>query len=464
MKRMKMLSAILLVFMIIPIAVQAKGVKIMASDEAVDTMTKYEEVYNKVQIGKFQWYDATLYNMTNVDKAEKLLGCAKTLIDSGDYKKAEQLLKKADEFCALNPNDPITLEMRKLPGNGQFLKNPDLSKIRPTTIADYADKVQIGGRVKNDLTIAAWGCGDDGNYFLVMLLNNYHGTGDFVNPAVVTINYTGWTQSKTIFIKGKPEITNQTEDSVTVSCSDKDGQSSVFTIQKDKDKNTIAKLDLKLAGNISISFNHFSRANETYWDGYNVPGGAVAWPNNLSCTGTEEVGSGSGTMTVGDKTVNFKYLSTDIEDAGVGVDAVPRAVNDPKHCSYSPYFIKYGNEVWYALGSDQVKGIISLLQNYRDGMLFYKGETYIPISVEIQPIVGGISQHIRVKTAKGDFNFWFESKGYNPMFDEFAGPFTGTCPDGVQITNGNMWLEHVLRGAPDRVINEDAAKLVELKQ
>lgn len=459
----KLFLATLLVLNIVPISVQARQARGPISDEAVNVLTKYEEVYNKVQIGKFQWYDATLYNMTNVDKADKLLNYAKTLIDKGNYKKAGLLLKKADEFCFLNPNDPNTLELRKMPGKGQFLKNPDLSKIRPTTIADYADKVQTQGVSKNDLTIAAFGYDTEGNYILIMLLNNYHGTGDFVNPAVVTINYSGWPASKTIFIKGKPAITEQTDNSITISCSDKDGQSSVFKIQKDKDKNTIAQLDLKLAGNISISFNHFSLAGETYWDGYNVPGGAIAWPTGGKVGGTEEVGYGNGTMTVGDKTITFKYLTTDIENAGTGRDAIPRAVNDPKHFSYSPYFIKFGNEKWYAFGSDQVKGIVSILQNYRDGMLFYKGVTYIPTSVEILPIVGGKSQHIRVKTAKGDFNFWFESKGYNPMFDEFAGPITGTCPDGAQITNGNMWLEHVLRGAPDRVINEDAAKLVELK-
>jgi len=166
-------------------------------------------VTNKYKVAVTWWYDPSEYGeMSKKDEAGDVLKTAQDKINLGRLKEANTLLDKASALLDVRDKSYSLFPYK----TSTPLLNPDLSKIRWATVQDYlVDKYYDCGI--GDLSPSIWGYGDDGNYYLIMPLINYHNRG-FVDGTIFEIMSTADPKKRyVVIINSKPMIT-KTADSI----------------------------------------------------------------------------------------------------------------------------------------------------------------------------------------------------------------------------------------------------------
>jgi len=256
---------------------------------------------------------------------------------------------------------------------------------------------------------------------------NHHGTGKVQKRVMFAISCNAWkdvpNQLQVLDLMVVPDR-KETKESLVWSA--KDGDKSLkWTIKKMymtveyKDKNKTVNMTLKT--DYSFWYNRGMQPAEVLYGGQ-------------TC-GFEQPGVATGTITINKKPVKVKGHG-EFENYFV------------KGAGYREVLLKYGNEWWIALTTDQLSGLIFTGIAYRDAGLYINGKYVIPSEFSITPIEAKKSYTIKMKTTEGDivlnFNFW----GNNPLLYEYWGTVDGTL-NGKPLTNGYAWIEHVPSGGID---------------
>ncbi|MFZ4564115.1 MAG: hypothetical protein ACOYNU_12100, partial [Bacteroidales bacterium] len=265
-----------------------------------DVMTKYADVKNQFDIARYQWYDLYAEGiMVKAGEAGKRLDQAKELIGANKLSDAEKLLDQAEKLLQLR--DKSVLPIYNATDN---IKNPDLSKIRKSTIGDYKAR-DMYGILKGDIAIGFVGRGDDGLLYEIMPLINYHGSGGIVAPVAFEImRGDEFGKIHMVLIKSQPIIILQTDQSI-VFYAEEDGNYQLYSVSKIGDETFIwIEGKGKDLGGVDVAFNVAMKSRSTYWYNQNRPD-YVIYPNT-SFAGFEEIGPSEGTITIGGKTAKFK--------------------------------------------------------------------------------------------------------------------------------------------------------------
>ena len=153
--------------------------------------------------------------------------------------------------------------------------------------------------------------------------------------------------------------------------------------------------------------------------------------------GFEQPGAGEATFQFKDKTVTVKNAFSEQENLFCGG---PHSADDRSA------LIKYGNEWWIALNSDQISGLICIAGRYQDGGIYYKDKYYVPKSITITPIVANDSFWLDVEFGDNNkLHFKADAWGWDPKLYEHWGDGSGDI-NGKKLTNGYVWLEHIPKG------------------
>ena len=407
---------------------------------------KYDAVKNKYDIARYQWYDMYAEGvMVKAPQAGKLIDQAKALIDKKKYTEADELLVQAEKL--LNVRDKGVLPKYTVTDN---IKNPDLSKLRPSTIEDYKVLDMYGIR-KGDIAIGFVGRGDDGVLYEIMPLLNYHGTGAVVDPVAFEIMKGGHDFGKIhmVLIKTKPSVILQTKDSI-VYYAEEGGNYQLYTTSKIGNETWVwIEGKGKDLGGIDVAFNVVMKSRSTYWYNQNRPD-YVIYPNT-AFAGFEELGPAEGTITIGGKTVKFKNAFGESENLFNG----PKPGTDINKISYRKQMTIYGNEWWMPFITDQVDGFMCIIGASRDFAIFYKGETIVPTEVKITPLIANRSFIVDAKTKKGNLHLKVECESSELFYYEYGASVTGTFA-GIKLTNGYAALEKTPIGGMSGVETIDA--------
>lgn len=406
---------------------------------------KYDAVKNKYDIARSQWYDMYAEGvMVKAPEAGKLIDQAKTLMDKKKNADAEKLLDQADKL--LDVRDKSVLPKYNATDN---IKNPDLSKIRKSTINDYKAR-DMYGLLKGDIAIGFVGRGDDGLLYEIMPLVNYHGSGGIVSPVAFEImRGDEFGKLHMVLIKSQPIIILQTDQSI-VFYAEEDGNYQVYSVSRIGDETFVwIEGKGKDLGGVEVSFNVAMKTRSTYWYNQNRPD-YVIYPDT-SFAGFEEIGPSTGTITIGGKTAKFKNAFGESENLFNG----PKPGTDINKISYRKQMTIYGNEWWMPFNSDQLDGFLCIIGASRDFAIFYKGELIVPTDVKITPLVACRSFMIDAKTPKGDLHMKVVCETQELFYYEYGASITGTFA-GITLTNGYGSLEKTPLGGMSGVEMIDA--------
>jgi hypothetical protein len=418
------------------------GIAYSAGD---DMAAKYAAIKNKYDIARYQWYDMYADGvMVKAPEAGKLIEQAKALLDKKNTAEAGKLLEKADKL--LNVYDKSVLPKYNATDN---IKNPDLSKLRKSTIADYKAR-DMYGLLKGDIAIGFVGRGDDGLLYEIMPLINYHGSGGIVSPVAFEImRGDEFGKIHMVLIKSQPIIVLQTDQSI-VFFAEEDGNYQLYSVSKIGDETFVwIEGKGKDLGGVEVAFNVTMKSRSTYWYNQNRPD-YVIYPNS-SFAGFEEIGPSEGTITIGGKTAKFKNAFGESENLFNG----PKPGTDINKISYRKLMTIYGNEWWMPFTSDQLDGFLCIIGASRDFAVFYKGEIIVPTDVKITPVVAGRSFMVDVKTPKGDLHMKVACETQELFYYEYGCAVTGTFA-GIELTNGYGSLEKTPLGGMSGVETIDA--------
>ena len=397
-----------------------------AADVSRDSVLAHAKtVQNKLDIVNAQWYDIYVDGkVPGASDAAVLINDALQAQGAGDYVTADTLLNQADA--------KLSVYVPAAPPAGWMIPNPlsyDPSikgNIHKASIEELK-KVELYGAPRYNTWFQFSGKGDDGNLYGMYACVNHHGTGKVQKRLMFAISCNAWkdvpNQLQVLDLMVVPDR-KETKDSLIWTA--KDGDKTLkWTIKKMsmtidyKDKNKTVNMTLKT--DYSFWYNRGMQPAEI------LPGG-------LTC-GFEQPGKATGTITIDKKPVKVSGHG-EFENYFV------------KGAGYREVLLKYGNEWWIALTTDQLSGLIFEGIAYKDAGLYVNGKYVIPSEFSITPIEAKKSYTIKMKTTAGDivlnFNFW----GNNPLLYEYWGTVDGTL-NGKPLTNGYAWIEHVPSGGVD---------------
>ncbi|MEI6436171.1 MAG: hypothetical protein WCP32_15145 [Bacteroidota bacterium] len=418
--------------------------KIKIEPELRQTLEKQLYLQNLYNIAKYEWYEIFKQGyMSKASEAKKALDSAELMILNGKVGEANMMLDRAGALLSFYDTSYIKRYETQTP-----LLKPDLSKIRSTNVDDY-EGAPISGVVKTDVGGGFWGYGDDSVFYAIMPLVNYHGAGKPVKPIVVDFISSIPGKNRVVYINSLPTIT-KTPNSISYYAVEGD-KFMRLTIKKEGGK-TVVFCEGRGDG---ISFNTEWHPTFAYWYNQNQ-GAGIGYPET-GFSGTEEIGSGTGTFTVDGHTAKIANGAAELENLCDG--ALP-GVNHK--VDYRKQMTIYGNEFWISLHADQIDGQIILFGLFRDGALYYNNEYIVPTEIIFTPIEGGKSFILEAKTAKGDLIVRCDVQCWEPMFYEFGCTMKGTFA-GKPLTNGYLWLEHTILGGVDCVALEDAGAKAPVK-
>jgi hypothetical protein len=406
---------------------------------------KYDLVRNQFDIARYQWYD--LYEkgvMVKAGEAGKLIDQAKALIDQGKQADAEKLLDQANEL--LQVYDKSVLPVYNA---SNTIRNPDLSKIRNSTIDDYKAR-DYYGLLKGDIAIGFVGKGSDGNVYEIMPLINYHGTGGVIEPVAFEIMRSDEFENlHMVIIKKKPLIMLETDSSMVFYAED-NGNYQLYSVSKIKGKTVVwiegAGKDLE---GVDVYFNVLMQANMTYWYNQNLPDN-VLYPGT-SFSGIEEIGEAEGTITIGGKTATFKHAMGESENLFNG----PNPELTTNTIGYRKQMTTFGNEWWMPFHTDQIDGQMCIIGASRDFAIQYQGKYIVPTEVTITPLVANKSFKVFARTSAGDLDMTVQVQTMELFYYECGCTVTGTF-NGIPLTNGYSSLEKTPIGGMDGVATIDA--------
>lgn len=406
---------------------------------------RYETLRNQFDIARYQWYDLYAEGvMVKAGEAGKLLDQAKILIDQNKPGNAGALLDDAEKLLMVYDKSVLPVY-----NASNTIKKPDLSRIRPSTINDYKAR-DYYGLLKGDIAIGFVGKGDDGLFYEIMPLVNYHGTGGVIEPVAFEIMRSDEFENlHMVLIKKKPVITLETDSSM-VFYAEEDGNYQLYSISKIGGK-TIVWIEgggKDLEG-IDVYFNVLMKSEMTYWYNQNQPEN-VLYPGT-SFSGIEEIGSATGVIRIGSKTAFFNNALGESENLFNGPD--PKLTTNI--IGYRKQMTTYGNEWWMPFHSDQLDGQMCFIGDSRDFAIQYKGEYIVPTEVKITPLVANKSFRVLARTGKGDLDITVEVKTMELFYYECGCTVTGTF-NGITLTNGYGCLEKTPIGGMDGVATIDA--------
>ncbi len=406
---------------------------------------KFDAVKNKYDIARYQWYDLYAEGvMVKASEAGKLIDQAKAMIDQKKKADAEKLIVQADKL--LDVRDKSVLPKYNATDN---IKNPDLSKLRPSTIEDY--KVHdMYGLLKGDVGLGFVGTGDDGLTYEIMPLVNYHGSGGIVEPVAFEIMRSDeFGKIHMVLIKSKPIIRLETDNSVVWYAQQGENYQLYSVTKIGGVTYTWVEGKGKDLSGIDVSFNIMGKARSTYWYNQNRDN-YVIYPNT-AFAGFEEIGIGEGTITIGGKTANIKNALLENENLFNG----PKPYTDINRISYRKQMTIYGNEWWMPFRTDQLDGFMCIIGASRDFAIFYKGEYIVPTDVKITPLVANRAFMVEAKSPKGDLKIKVECLTSELFYYEYGTKVTGTFRD-IELTNGFGALEKTPLGGMSGVEMIDA--------
>ena len=447
MKTTAMLKTATTFFIFVVMMILASGTMSQTAGKADATNAKarYDNLKNQFDIARYQWYD--LYEkgvMVKAGDAGKLLDEAKTLISQNKMSDAGKLLDQADALLKIYDKSVLPVY-----NASNTIKDPDLSKIRQSTINDYKAR-DYYGLLKGDIAIGFVGRGSDGNVYEIMPLINYHGTGGVIEPVAFEIMKSDEFENlHMVLIKKKPTIMLETDSSM-VFYAEEDGNYQLYSISKIKGKTVIwiegAGKDLE---GIDVYFNVLMQSNMTYWYNQNRLDN-VLYPGT-SFSGIEEIGDAEGTITIGGKTVTFSHAMGESENLfnGPNPDLTINTVG------YRKQMTTFGNEWWMPFHTDQLDGQMCIIGNSRDFAIQYKGKYIVPTEVTITPLVANKSFRIFAKTPEGDLDLTGVVQTMELFYYECGITITGTF-NGIPLTNGYGCLEKTPIGGMDGVATIDA--------
>lgn len=395
-----------------------------------DVTAKYERVRNLYDIARYQWYDLYAEGvMVKAAEAAPMLDQAKAMLDQNKGEEAGKILDKADQLLAVR--DKSVLPQYPATDN---IKNPDLSKIRPSTIADYKAR-DMYGLLKGDIAIGFVGRGDDGLLYEIMPLVNYHGSGGIVSPVAFEIMKSDeFGRLHMVLIKKQPTIILQTDQSI-VFYAEEDGNYQLYSVTRTGDT-TVVWIEGKgkdLSG-VDVAFNVVMKTRWTYWYNQNRPD-YVIYPGT-SFSGFEELGPAEGTITIAGKTARFSNAFGESENLFNG----PKPGTGINTVSYRKQMTVYGNEWWMPFRTDQLDGFLCNIGASRDFALCYQGKLIIPTEVRIIPLKANRSFRVEAKTPQGDLRLTVVCETSELFYYEYGTTVTGTF-NGIELTNGYGALE-----------------------
>jgi len=173
---------------------------------------------------------------------------------------------------------------------------------------------------------------------------------------------------------------------------------------------------------------------------YNKGKSAVIFPNGTRIAGAEDVATADGYGIFNGKKVKLHGLGEHEHFFNKG--------------NIVKGILKYRNECWVILHSDEVKGVLIQFNDYRDGKLIVEGKQLVPTenntkvlktSAQNRPIQLGIE----AKTAEGMLKITYNAFAiYGYSGNEFPGQFTGTFRYNngreIAIHNGLGWREEII--------------------
>jgi len=413
--------------------------------DATNIKARYDVLKNQFDIASYQWYDLYEHGvMVKAAEAGKLLDQAKTLLDQKNTGDVAKLLDQAEAL--LKVYDKSVLPQYDA---SNTIKNPDLSRIRNSTIGDYKAR-DYYGLLKGDIAIGFVGKGSDGLYYEIMPLINYHGTGGVIDPVAFEIMRSDEFENlHMVLIKKKPLLMLETDSSMVFYAED-NGNYQLYSISKIGGKTIVwiegAGKDLE---GVDVYFNVLMKSNMTYWYNQNQPGN-VLYPGT-SFSGIEEIGSAEGVISIGGKTATFKNAMGESENLFNG----PKWGTDINSIGYRKQMTTYGNEWWMPFHTDQLDGQMCIIGASRDFAIQYHGKYLVPTEVKITPVIANKSFKVFAKTMEGDLDILVEVKTMELFYYECGCTVTGTFK-GIPLTNGYGCLEKTPIGGMDGVATIDA--------
>ena len=447
---MKKLSVVVLCLVVLSLiaspAFSAKQTpKAPAKVTLKSVLNKQLLVLNKYEVAVNWWYDPSEEGeMCKRDEAGKVLKNAISMINLGKIKEADKLLNQASVLLDARDKSPSLFPYKE----STPLLKPDLSKVHKVTVADYQVFTRYDAGL-GDLSPSIWGWGDDGNYYLIMPLVNYHNKG-YVDGIIYEIMSTADPSKRyVVILDPKKTIVTQNADSITWNCVDGD-KSMITTVTNAPSGGSICKVEGKAPG---ISFSFSTTPAFSYWYNQNVAA-AVISPNS-TCAGFEQPGPlNDATITLDGKTVKI------VKGGGAVTEyfyfgLAPNAP-DPAETKYNYRrdFSKYGNEWYTSVHTDQLDAHFVIYGKFRDGAIYYKGKYIVPTEFHIVPGIAGKTFMLTAKTSQGNLILNFDVKLHDPVYNERVAIVTGSF-NGVPLTNGGCWFEHCYKAGPDAVRMEE---------
>lgn len=423
------------------VAISQNAVKV----DDTNIKARYDVIRNQFDIARYQWYDLYAEGvMVKAGEAGKLLDQAKNMMDNNKNPDAEKLLVQAEKLLQIRDFGVLPVY-----NASNTIKDPDLSKIRQSTISDYKAR-DYYGLLKGDIAIGFVGRGSDGNVYEIMPLINYHGTGGVIEPVAFEIMKSDEFENlHMVLIKKKPTIMLETDSSM-VFYAEENGNYQLYSVSKINGKTVVwiegAGKDLE---GVDVNFNVLMQSNMTYWYNQNRPDN-ILYPGT-SFSGIEEIGDAEGNITIGGKSVTFKHAMGESENLFNG----PNAQLSTNIIGYRKQMTTYGNEWWMPFHTDQIDGQMCIIGASRDFAIQYNGKYIVPTEVTITPIQANKSFRVFAKTAEGDLDIAAVVQTMELFYYECGVTITGTF-NGIPLTNGYGCLEKTPIGGMDGVATIDA--------
>jgi hypothetical protein len=385
-----------------------------------EAAAKITALQAQVAISKTQWYDIyALGILPGASVADSLITAAQTAMDAGDLKKATELLTEADTL--LKQYTPV--DVPDYPASTPLNEPADLGKIHKATIADLK-LMEVHGVPRWNYWYNFVGKGDDGNLYMAYVYINHHGTGKLVPPTVFAWSCNTDAQKITkIKLNTLPKL--KTEKDRIIWTIEENSQTLIYTLAEGKVTLFYKDKDFAFESELINNYSFWYNKNIDY---------ALILPDS-PMAGFEETGKSTATFTFGGKK---------IQATGFG-EQENLFCGGSKGADYRTALIKYGNEWWVPFHTDQAEGLFIMTGKYKDAGLYINGKYIIPSDFEVTPIEANKSFSIKATTSEGALVVNFDMWGWDPSLYEHWGTCGGTY-QGVQLTNGYCWLEHIPQG------------------
>jgi len=304
------------------------------------------------------------------------------------------------------------------------------------------------GVLMNDIGPSIWGYADDGEFYLITNFFNYHATGKIIVPVVVEVMSTKDPNARYVYLLNKESKVTRTDNSIEYYVEDGAKKFRVLVTDDPVGGGTTVYTEGSfpaVSGKApAISFKVTSTPAFSYWYNQNV-GAANMYPD-IVLAGFEQPGPAAGTIIVDGIEKKFTTNVGQVMEICMISGSPGKAYKE-----YRTNMSKYGNEWYIPFHTDQLDGIFISYGKFRDSALYYKGQYIVPTEFSLVPGIANQTLKIVAKTKEyGDLVLNFEIKLHDPVYTERVATVTGTF-DGLPLTNGGAWFEHVFKGSPDGI-------------